>query len=367
MYFLFENSIKSIKSNIRMNIIIVLTLFVAYQFFFLVCCYIEDGLLGLSMFEMKNISQSILYESQTNLDDDIISSKDIKKFLNKYSFIQDYTFIQYNTYSDVISQDILSYYLIDENYTDFFEFPIIEGRYFTKEELKGGDKVCVIGEGYQKQTGLNIDDVVYIGDTKLEIIGVMKYIPNFNVNLIPYSTSLSTTNSIIQGYRIAAELTSLEYMNQINWDELGLFGTAITADKYYSDAKNNLFERGFIIIILAIIVLIYALINLINIQISKLEQQKKKFGIEIALGATYKQIFIQFFYECFILVVISILLVFLTEPIVSEKIENIINHYFGSFTFICMLLVSVISSFIISVVLLLKFQNMNITEIIKEV
>lgn len=174
-----------------MNVIITLTLFVAYLFFFLVCCYIEDGLLGLSSFALKDMDKSVIYEGQTSWSNTPAENKvpreTFEKFFSQYDFIEDVTIVEYDNYFDSVSGRGVTLYLIDENYDSHFNFPIIMGRYFTDEEIESGAKVCVIGEERQLKTGLVPGDTLEIGGTSLEIVGVMKYNANMGANLTPYN------------------------------------------------------------------------------------------------------------------------------------------------------------------------------------
>ena len=51
--FLLMQTFKTIRKHLGINLVILLTLFVAYLFFFMVCCYVEDGLLGLSRTSLR--------------------------------------------------------------------------------------------------------------------------------------------------------------------------------------------------------------------------------------------------------------------------------------------------------------------------
>lgn len=153
--------------------------------------------------------------------------------------------------------------------------------------------------------------------------------------------------------------------SEIDWGSLGFSGAPVTGNEYYANGSGFLIQRSTTITIIGLLILVYALVNLINIQINKLDQQKKGLGIRIALGATYRQIFLQFYFECLILVLAAVALVFCCEPIIEPFVRSMFNHHFGPITFVAMLCVSVISSFFISLTLFRRFRRMEIVEIVK--
>lgn len=64
MMFLINQTLKNIKKHLGINIVIALTLFVAYLFFFMICCHVEDGMLGVSSFSLKDMDRSIYFYGQ---------------------------------------------------------------------------------------------------------------------------------------------------------------------------------------------------------------------------------------------------------------------------------------------------------------
>ena len=126
------------------------------------------------------------------------------------------------------------------------------------------------------------------------------------------------------------------------------------------------FSRSVMVIAVCLILFTYALLNLFNILYSKMDGERKTFGIRIALGASHRQVFLQFFLECLILVLSSVILIFIMDPLISILIKGVMNHYFGVYTFISMLLVSVVSSYFVSLALMSRFKKMNVVEIMKD-
>lgn len=365
------NTLKSMRKNLKLDIIISLSLFFCLPVFFMVCCYIEDGVTDLHSFQIRNSDQCIYYNSSTDFSRSItenrISPQVFRSFFDQYNFVQEATVTEYDYYQDPILSENLSYYLIQKNFNSFFQFQMMSGRYFSGKELENGADVCVIEQTLRDKRGLSVGDTIQVGNTELKIIGVMKYSANAGIVLVP-DTALDNdpiNAQNIQGYIISARLTDAKDSARIDWKLLGLHGNPMSAQEYYERGKRFLFSRSTAIFVAGVLILAYALINLINILVNKLEQQKKNLGICIALGASYRQIFLQFFMECLLLVLSAVLLIFACEPLVSLAVRGIFNHYFGVYTFAAMMCVSVISALLISLVLFRKFKRMKVVNLVK--
>lgn len=370
MKFILSNVFKTISIDKKINAVIVFTLFVAYLFFFLGCSYIEDGIRDMDSFKQKQMRDSIYYESLPAFMDKSeqkISVEDFSAFFNQYDFIEKATVVKRNYMDDQLTGNTLSFYMLQDNYADFFLFNMTAGRFFTQSEIKSGDMVCVVEKSYQDINGVDIGDFIMIDDMELEIIGVMKRNANAGTVFVPYSTMKNNAvkEQYFQGYIVAAQLTNEMRRFDIQWDQLGLSGELYTAQEYYDNGVRFFLVRSTTVFVICAVLLFYALLNLINIMASKLESKKKSLGIRLALGASYQQIFLQFFFECLVLVLIAVCAVFLLEPAINQIVKSYINHYFGLYSVVAMLIMSVASSFFISKVLLRKLKKMDVIKIIK--
>lgn len=337
----------------------------------MVCCYIEDGVTDLHGFQIKNGDQCIVYQSSTDfsksMTENKISPQAFRSFFGQYDFVREATVAEFDSYQDPIMGESLSCYLIQKNFDSFFQFRMLSGRYFSEKELENGAKVCVLEQVLSDTKGLFVGDTVQVGNTNLKIIGVMKYNAHAGVVLVP---DAALANDVIcaqsvQGYLISARLSAAKDSARINWKLLGLGGNPMSAREYYENGKRALLTRSTIVFAAGVLILAYALINLINILVNKLEQQKKSLGICVALGASYQQIFLQFFTECLLLILAAVLLIFACEPLVSFAVRGIFNHYFGVYTFAAMICVSVVSALLISLVLFQRFKRMEIVNLVK--
>lgn len=372
MWFTFKSTLKVMGRNKQTNLIVVFTLFVAYLFFFIACSYVESGFSDLTSFRLKDEDTSLYYRGavdfMTQEENKRISEEKFRDFFGQYDFIANTTVQEFGSYKNEITQSGITYYLIAENYTDFFQVNLVEGRYFTQEEMRIGKRVCIITEGLQEQAGLSVGDYQSINGIHLEIIGVRRDTANNGIVFIPSQTlgTVEDTGQYVQGYQVQIRLSDMSRSDEIGWQELGLKGEATSAKAYHHQVLQSFFQRGGAVFAISFFILAYALVNLMNILINKLDQQKKGFGIQVALGVSYQKIFMQFLFECLLLVLAAIAIVFLCEPLVKAFAYGIFNHYFGIFTLLTTIMVSLLSAFCISLLLFRGFRRMDIVKIVKE-
>lgn len=370
MLFILSAAMKSIKKNKGINLLIVFTFFAAYLFLFLGSCYIEDALTDFNI--IQNGGDSVFLESSPlNFEegkDHTIPPQKFDAFFQKYSFVQDFTVVEKRLEENRITGEFTYYYLVQEGFSKHYNFKMLTGRYFYPEELETGAAVCIIEKNFQDISGLQVGDTMAIGKKKLQIIGVMKFNANVGVKIVPYQTIdvQSLGRGSFQGYQIVATLTDMQKKAEIDWTLLGLQAESVTGNELYQANMADYAQRSTFVFVSCGLILIYALSNLINILFSKLDSQRKNLGIRCALGATNKQIFLQFFFECMLLVFAAVFLVFLSEPFISEIVKCYFNHYFGIYTFFFMLLASFVSAFFISLALFRKFHKLKVIEIIRK-
>lgn len=367
MLFSISSALKSLRRSWKINLLIIMTLYLAFLFFFLVCCYIEDGLLGLSSFRLKGMEQSVIYHGQVPFSLDgraDVSRDDIESLLDRTS-VESAAVIEAATYHNPASGQDHFFYLVDENFPGHYHVPIVAGRDFTREELLEGAPVCLINQQAYTNGGAGPGDTIRLGGLELTVVGVAKYVPNIGAQFVPYRAFSSYAGIPLQTqyYQVAARGGEL---SSIDWASLGLTGQPMTGRKYYEDGQRRLLGRSGMSLAAGLFILAYALLNLINIMVNKLDQQQKSLGIRVALGASGRQIYLQFFLECLALVLGAVALVFASDGVVGPVAARYFNHYFGPVSFCAMLAVSLVSALLISRRLFGRFRGMGVAEIIKK-
>lgn len=369
--FVVTSTLKTMTRNMRVNIVVVVTLLVAYLAFFLGCCYIEDGVRDFDSFKMKDMDNSIHYVGHAPYSESKAEHKltetALASFFEQYAFVKSYTVSEFNRYQNDLTDEGFAYYAIQKNFSDFYYIDVLEGRYFTEKEFEKGSAVCLVEKTYQELHSVQVGDVVDIDGASFEIIGVIKRNADAGGIFLPYRALEDDASKAqyLQWYTVTAKLSDVTLMSQINWSQLGLGGEAKTARAYFQENVSFFLSRSVLVLVGCAVLFAYALINLINVMYGKMDEEQKSLGIRAALGATHRQIFLQFFLECLTLVLAAVVLIFLMEPVIYQLVKGVFNHYFGVYTFVAMLIVSVVSSYFISLVLMRRFRKMNIVETIK--
>ena len=103
MQFLVIDTLKFMLRNIRVNIIVIVTLLFAYLAFFLGCSYIEDGIRDFDTFQLKEMDSSIYYDGRVPYIGSKIEYKlpesVLADFFRQYDFVEAYTVCEFSAVS----------------------------------------------------------------------------------------------------------------------------------------------------------------------------------------------------------------------------------------------------------------------------
>ena len=254
---------------------------------------------------------------------------------------------------------------------------ILEGRYFTPEELHNHSLVCIL----TLESVMELDIKKEIGDTlnidgyEFTIIGLTDTQLMNNYILIPYRTYKSRINRIPESEQTFFLILSEAYNESLNdtlWeyfsDVLELEPTDIWS---YINFNEQGKERAKIIVsilfILSLFIYVYSILNLSSILMMEFQKVKKIIGIKLAIGCERKYILIEYAVEYFILSFISVLIVHLIIPLALFIIKQNIGFnilFDNKITFLSFIF-PLITSLIISLSIQGKVFNLNIKEVLK--
>lgn len=203
------------------------------------------------------------------------------------------------------------------NYNSLMGFELLEGRYFTLDELEKGKKVCVLKSSFYEliknsnPTHIDINNVAY------EIIGVFTE-ANTNTQeinrdiCVPITTFYKSIENTDYNSRIVNQMiidkgnsSGEEILKQITdklkTDSLPVEGLQIMPYQY--DVFTNVAALKEALKILTIMflaslsVLIIATFNIIHIATASIFDREREFGLKAAIGATPNQIIHQVIHE----------------------------------------------------------------------
>ena len=215
----------------------------------------------------------------------------------------------------------------DEQYINLNGLNILTGRNFTRQEIQGGNSVCIIGfdvakKLFDKRETKAVNQVIRVNGKPYRVAGLLEAkgatfgLSRDNIIIIPYKSierHFSSGSSYSIGIK-AADINQLpEAMGEAEGIFRGIRKLNITEESnFVLDKSDSLAERamnsiGFLTIsvtIIGMITLIGAAIGLMNIMLVSVTERTKEVGLIKAIGGKSKTVRQQFLTEA---VIISIL------------------------------------------------------------
>lgn len=243
---------------------------------------------------------------------------------------------------------------VDEYYLDAKGFEIEMGRGFTaKEALNGGNKT-IIGHDVVKNLFDNkpekaLNEVIRAGNIKLRVIGVLKS-KGSSMNqsedrriLIPLQTGKRYYGTDNTDYNILVSVSEATQIDNAIANATGVFRNVrglraseendfeiSKSDGLISIIKENTTYFRFAAIGIGMVTLLGAAIGLMNIMLVSVTERTKEIGVCKALGATRRNIMIQFLTEAVVITQMGGIL----GIILGVLIGNVVTYLMGgSFLF----------------------------------
>jgi len=199
-----------------------------------------------------------------------------------------------------------------ESFGELFALELIEGDFFDKSDVASSAKVGYLGETLARDLFTDPEDAVgkFVRgrNMRIKIVGVTKNIGNperDNAIMIPYTTTFATLNSKKQFFAIytgvkdkslvvaTKKQVEKELLEKYDDDEFGVFEP--------SDILSSL-DQIFVIlngVLVAIgsISLLVGGIGIMNIMYANVTERTKEIGIRRSIGATKRDVLVQFLAE----------------------------------------------------------------------
>jgi putative ABC transport system permease protein len=300
-------------------------------------------------------------------------------------------------------QTRMSYLLADSSFFTMFSFRLIEGN--PHEVLKTKNKV-VLSESFANKMFGNENPVgqsFEMNDRTFIISGIIEDMPantHFNkfdavitfdmlAEFWNYPQLLtSNDNSSFGFYFLAKEgmdLPSkapiiLEQFKENYWMFKEGFNTELKfeplTDVYFSNSESPAIKRNskssvFVFGGIAILILVIAIINYINLSIAQAGRRSKEIAIKKLIGSSKRLLLYQLIFESIALSilasVIAVVLALLVEPFFNNQMDTTLNlaHQFnGSFVLLSLLII-VLTGFISGIVPALVANSFNPVDVVK--
>ena len=252
----------------------------------------------------------------------------IKKYLSNVRQSDNKTFFTSNTYNIFLPSGKLSVSIkyTDGNYWDIFPYKLLEGRFYNEADIKNKEAVIVITQRLEKkyfgdQSGLN--KTIRINGTKWTVIGIVqnpkKYISD---GFVPYThlpnhilndisplgrfTIVFLAKNKHQIKKIKSELKAIQATIEPFEDYTEFFFFPETFPEKFAtnlmnsnaeDASKALQKLKARLSLFGLFFILLPLLNLLNINLSRVFERKSEIGIRKSFGANTTHIFYQFLFE----------------------------------------------------------------------
>ncbi len=223
----------------------------------------------------------------------------------------------------------VNYKYTNADYWDIMEYDFTEGKSFSKQQVDNADKVAVISEDMKNQYFGDVSSVVgkfiEADNVKYKVAGVVKNVPitsymTYSDIYLPYTVS-KTDYRKDKGYRggffgvllakSKADLPRMhdEYESMISRVPMEskeynhIFSHADPYMVSYVDTGNE--KSSGVMIVLTAISIFALLLNLVNINITRIMERSSEIGVRKAFGASSGTLVYQFIVENIILTLLG--------------------------------------------------------------
>ncbi len=243
----------------------------------------------------------------------------------------------------------------DGEFWEILRFQFLEGGPFTREDERNANFVCVINETIQESyfggaeaVGKQID----INGQRFTVKGVVKNVPIFRfvpfadvwvpISTIPSKSYLKGLYGYFTGIVLAKSTEAIEEIKSEyrfrlkNIDPSLLDGMktvnggiessydSITRHVFNDGNMESAYPRTFTAILIGIMLLFMALpaMNLVNVNVSRIQERISEIGIRKSFGATTSSLIVQFITENIIITVIGGILGFGCSSLILDAISE---------------------------------------------
>lgn len=250
---------------------------------------------------------------------------------------------------------------------------ITNGRYLNPRESSSKAKIAVIGKGVELNK-LSKNNYINLCGEKFKIIGIAGKKSNFSNYLgsvfIPLESlpdKMKNNIKTIQIYLLKNNNNPENEMNKI-LNDLNKLSNIKATQVEIMDNLSEFYSTLSITVFVSCLIILVSVSNISILIFYLMLKNKKNILISIALGANRKMIWKQIFIELMLVslcaIISALIVVHLLIPFVKDNfthILNVENIQFSYFNIIATSLAPIIMSFLISIISVKKFFNLDLT------
>jgi len=297
----------------------------------------------------SNLISVFVFDKRANLNERDLS--DIEN-LPGVSLVSPYVSSQFTVKSGANTVEGVETIGVMEEYQTIRDYKISAGRFVTESDNKKRIRVAVIGseiadDAFGGSSGA-VGQELTIGGTKFDIIGVLEpegtsFMGNLDkIVLIPFSTAQRfLQDTEIRNIYVSAESSDTVEMAKENIENYLIELTGATGDEekegYFVYSQSEILENlntvtgtmtAFLASIAAISLLVGG-IGIMNIMLVSVTERTREIGIQKAIGATRKDILIQFLIEAILVSGVGGIIGLILAYAATGPLSNIIGSQIG--------------------------------------
>ncbi|BDR76959.1 ABC transporter permease [Clostridium tetani] len=250
---------------------------------------------------------------------------------------------------------------------------ITNGRYLNPRESSSKAKIAVIGKGVELNK-LSKNNYINLCGEKFKIIGIAgkksnssNYLGSVFIPLESLPDKMKNNIKTIQIYLLKNNNSPEKEMNKI-LNDLNKLSNIKATQVEIRDNLSEFYSTLSITVFVSCLIILVSVSNISILIFYLMLKNKKNILISIALGANRKMIWKQIFIELMLVslcaIISALIVVHLLIPFVKDNfthILNVENIQFSYFNIIATSLAPIIMSFLISIISVKKFFNLDLT------
>ncbi|MBQ7954212.1 MAG: ABC transporter permease [Lachnospiraceae bacterium] len=367
LFFLFELSVRELKKNIKINLIVMFSLALG-----LMMPIIALANINVFWVNVKNLFPQISENAYfCNVETEHLTNEmylEIKENLDAIKLGGCEKLAYDVEITDTIVNDAVG--AISEEFLDFVKYDIIEGRSIKKEEIKEVKTVCMIEESLLSQYNLQVGvgDVLFVEGKPLQIVGVFRSMELINKVLVPNGVFDDNGNLNKNNYTFFVQTEKNVGENQIEKkleEKTGQIYRIQDINDYFERKREICFSNSVFIFAITIPLMIFSIINCILVLYGKIARMRYETGIKMALGAEKKEIFFSCFFENGLLSLLAYLIDILVLPMFTQTIPEGVILLFDAKVYVLGFLILELLCFIISFSMTHKIMKFDIASVLK--
>lgn len=257
---------------------------------------------------------------------------------------------------------------LTEEWLEFEDCKNIEGSL----DLFTGENVCLVEQSFaEKCGGLRVGDTITLFGDTYTVNGIFSAFHYYGRILLPLSDSNQATDSnlvISKLYLRTTENISDEAEIRTALMRTGLPVTnVISGEELYHTGLADGVYKSLGIFLVGFVAFLFAAINIALVLIGKFNLDKRNHGIRMAMGASYRLVFLSALFEnilCFCIAFLcDIGLVYILKPTFPDGLTVILNNrvYFVAFAF------GIFMTVIVTWIALFKLKRKKLVELFERV